>query len=63
VKAAILRKRVRIGFTPEQVKAALKDPLRRDTEETAAGVTEVWTYVGQTITFKANRVTAIRSSK
>lgn len=62
-KSAVLRKRVRVGFTPQQVKAALDDPLSLDTEETAAGVTEVWTYVDQVITFRAKRVTAIRKSQ
>lgn len=63
VTSAILRKRVRIGFTSEQVTIALGKPRRVTSEETAARVTEVWLYPDQSITFTAKRVSAIRRSQ
>jgi hypothetical protein len=59
-KAAVLRKRVRIGFTPDQATTALGRPLRVESEETAAGITEVWIYLDQTLTFRARRVSSIK---
>jgi hypothetical protein len=60
VKADVMRQRPRIGFTKEQVTAALGVPVSRVTEETATGVTEVWVYPGRSVVFKGDRVATIK---
>lgn len=57
----VARGRVRIGFTRAQVAAALGEPTRKTSDETAAGVTEILIYPGRVITLKAGRVTKITS--
>lgn len=63
VKSSILRRRVGVGFTKDQVSVALGKPARVTSEESAAGVTEVWLYVDQSITFRSEKVSLIRRSK
>jgi hypothetical protein len=58
-KIDIARRKVRVGFTKAQVKAALGKPASEASEETAAGVTEVLAYPGQAVTLKAGRVVKI----
>jgi hypothetical protein len=61
---AILRGQVRIGFTKEQVEIARGDAgggePRKESEETAAGVTETWTYPDAIYTFTGGRVSKIK---
>jgi len=59
VQADVARKNVRIGFTLEQVTAALGDPLRHTSEETAEGITDVLVFRGQVITLKGGSVAKI----
>ena len=61
VKIDIIKRHARVGFTKEQVRLALGDPSMVATEETAGGTTEVWTYPSRTISFKGERVAAIRT--
>lgn len=60
VKLDILRQRPRIGFTKEQVIATLDEPNSKTSEETAAGVTELWTYVNAVHTFKGDKLSKIQ---
>jgi hypothetical protein len=62
-KLAILHRQAKIGFTAEQVTLALDEPIRRVSEETAAGTVETWTYLGQVVTFSEGKVTKILSVK
>lgn len=66
VKLDLIRGRVRVGFTKEQVELAYTEsprdrgkPVRKATEETAAGVVETWIYPDATYTLKAGRVAKI----
>lgn len=63
VRSALARGIVRVGYSAEQVETALDKPLRRESEETAAGVVEVWIYPAQSITFTNGQVSAIRRIK
>ena len=63
VKHAIIRGEIEIGFTADQVKATLGEPLSAVSEKTAAGTTDVWVYPLQAVTFKAGRVAAIRTTQ
>jgi hypothetical protein len=62
----ILRGNVRLGFTKEQVEIArdvsigTDDDPRKESEETAAGVTEVWTYPDAVYTFNSGKVVKIK---
>lgn len=60
VKSDVLRQRPRLGFTREQVSAALNEPLSQSSEESAAGIREIWLYPGLALTFKAGRLGAIK---
>lgn len=60
-KAAILRRVAKIGFTREQVTLALGAPSTKASEETAAGVTEVWVFPDRVITFKGGVVSSIKT--
>jgi hypothetical protein len=66
VKLDIMRGKVRVGFTIEQVRLAYTtspsdtgNPLRKAIEETAAGTVETWTYQDATYTMKGGRVVKI----
>lgn len=63
VKADILRKRPRVGFTEKQVEAALGEPVSRLSEETASGAVEVWGYTDRVVTFLKGRATKITTVK
>jgi hypothetical protein len=62
VQADVVRQRPRVGFSKAQVLAALDEPATKSSEETSTGTTELWLYPaqGQSLTFKAGKVTAIR---
>lgn len=59
IKHSVLRKRVSVGFTKEQVLAAVGEPIVKETQETASGKTEVWMYSGQSIGLKNSIVSVI----
>ena len=59
VKVDILRNRIRIGFTGDQVALAVGKPLRRTTVETAKGLTETWFYPTQSVIFTLGKVSSI----
>jgi hypothetical protein len=65
VKLDIMRGKVRVGFTVEQVRLVYRDvgddgsPQRKAIEETAAGAVETWTYPDATYTMKGGRVVKI----
>ncbi len=60
-KIDMLRKRVRVGFTEEQVRLALGDPTTKASDETATGVVSAWAYPGRIVTFKAGKVQSIKT--
>lgn len=60
-KQDVVFRKVKIGFTSEQVALGLGSPTTKTKEETAAGITELWAYPGRVVVLKADRVTAIRT--
>ncbi len=66
VKVDIIRGKVRVGFTVEQLQLAYRTSaiteaitVRKAIEETAAGAVEVWAYPDATYTLKGGRVAKI----
>jgi hypothetical protein len=59
-KRDIIAKRIKIGFSQAQTQMALGDPVKKSSEETASGITEVWLYGSQTVTFKNSKILSIR---
>lgn len=59
VLANVIKHRPRMGFTTDQVTAALGDPIGKTSEETARGTTEVWTYLTAVYTFTAGKVSKV----
>lgn len=59
IDADVIRGNVHVGFTPEQVRAALGDPRSETTQETSAGTTLRWVYSDQVVDFKAGRVATV----
>jgi hypothetical protein len=68
VRLDILRGRARIGFTKEQVEISRQinpsgsDPVEKQSEETAAGLTEIWKYPDAIYTFNAGKVVKINKT-
>lgn len=59
VKMDVVRGRIREGFTADQVRLALGDPLTKDLRRTAADVAEEWTYTDCRVLFSHSGVAAI----
>jgi hypothetical protein len=59
VKADITLKKIRVGFTSEQVLIALGDPLLKQSKETAQGTVEAWAFPEVVVTLDDGRVVAI----
>jgi hypothetical protein len=63
IRLDVLRRKARIGFTAQQVRLAVGDPLQMTQSETATGMREIWLYQSQTIAFVNGKVAEIVSSK
>jgi hypothetical protein len=63
IKADILRRRPRVGFTPEQVLLALGPPLSKFERETSAGAVEVWSYPTGSVILADGKVLQIDTVK
>jgi hypothetical protein len=59
IKMDVVRGRIREGFTANQVKVALGDPLRKSLRHSASDVAEEWTYADRRIVFSHTGVAAI----
>jgi hypothetical protein len=51
VKLDVARGRIREGFTADQVRLALGDPLRKELQRSGDSVSEAWTYESQRVHF------------
>ena len=61
IKMDVVRGRIREGFTANQVKLALGDPLRKSLRESVNAVAEEWTYPDRRIVFSHTGVATIES--
>ncbi len=59
VKLDVLRGRVRPGFTGDQVKLALGDPLKKELRTVGRDVAEEWVYADRRILFSHTGVRAV----
>jgi hypothetical protein len=62
IKLDVIRGRIREGFTADQVRLALGDPIRRELRETAGDVAEEWLYEDRRVLFSHTGVRVITSS-
>jgi hypothetical protein len=61
IKMDVVRGRIRAGFTANQVKVALGDPLSKSLRRSADTVAEEWTYADRRIVFSHSGVEKIES--
>jgi hypothetical protein len=61
VKLDILKGRVRPGFTGDQVKLALGDPLQKNLRQLGADVVEEWIYAERRIVFSHSGVRVVET--
>jgi hypothetical protein len=59
VRLAVVRGQIRRGFTGDQVKLALGDPVRKDLRRTGDDVNEEWLYADKRVIFSHEGVAAI----
>ena len=69
LEAAVMRRELRIGMTPEQVARTWGNPTRQEVTEKAAGKTYTWfwrcadrSHPSNAVVFKDGRVASIRTS-
>jgi hypothetical protein len=63
VKLDILRGRVRQGFTGDQVRLALGDPLKKELRQVGDDVAEEWTYADRRIVFSHTGVRLVEETR